>query len=154
MLIDYVFHLHPRPEIYVASFANAKATARTLLSEGYSRIYLVCGIFFECLSIEDMVLGGQIIAQLGSAFDRLDDDAQAMLACFQAYGNKPSILEQSWVGKVLKHLDKTADIADALEGKRIPPDALALMRKLTLKVDYSFGIPMITNVNPPKNPPE
>ena len=106
-------------------------------------MYVVCSGFFDCLSIEDMVLGGRLVSQLGFPHERLDDDALAMVACHTTYSNQAAILQQSWVAKVLHRLGKEGDLVDILGTGRIPTEHMDKMNRLLLQVTFNHGTPAI-----------
>jgi phosphosulfolactate phosphohydrolase-like enzyme len=141
----------PDAEIFVASFANAEATAETIARGSFERVYLFCGGFFDCIAAEDMHLGGRIIDTMSPAAGDLDDDSLAMLACFRAF--PPELLIERWTARVMSRLGKAGDISDLVGGTRIPRENLQTMKSMVLKVAYFNGVPLITPLPNASQPP-
>lgn len=121
-------------DLFVMGFSNGEATAKAVQAGVYERIMVAGAGFFECIAIEDMVLGGSFISALRRDLDQLDDDALAMLASYQAYAQRLDVLTNCWTARVLGELSKSEDIHDVLAGSRLPEAATARMRGMVLHV--------------------
>jgi phosphosulfolactate phosphohydrolase-like enzyme len=122
-------------DIYVISFANINCTAATLKHGSYSRFFLACGGFYESLSLEDMALGGSLVAALSEPRETLDDESLAMFACYQYALLQPDILENTWTARVLHAISKGSDVLDILHPSRLPEPIMEKMSRIVLKVE-------------------
>lgn len=134
-----------KSDIYVMSFLNCTATANRINSGDYEKIFVVCGSFFDCMSIEDMVLGGQLLFDLGLPIDKMDDDALAMYACYQSFGKNKVALERGWTARVLNELGKFEDVLDVLDSTRLPNHYVERMKKTILHVNHVDFVPILMN---------
>ena len=128
-------------DIYVISFANAELTSSIFRKKSYDRILLISAGFFECISLEDMVLGGLFTSNLGLSATAQDDDALSMLACYNSISL--SALSHSWTARVLNRLQKQDDITDLVGCSRLPPEFVSEMSRQVLTVQYDGDTPVI-----------
>jgi phosphosulfolactate phosphohydrolase-like enzyme len=104
-------------DIFVMGFANVRAVARHISQGRYERILVAAAGFFECLALEDIVLGGAFIANLCLPGATFDDEALVMLSAYKSYFSDMSAMTKSWTARVLQELSKHDDIYDALNGQ-------------------------------------
>lgn len=142
-LTRYIEDLGGAGDLFVMSFANAQATARHVREGRYERVIVAAAGFFECLAIEDMVVGGEFLHALGRPATDCDDDALAMVAAHLAFDKDDRILRGSWTARVLQELSKADDIDDVLHGRRLPAEATARLRSIVLKVEKIGQYPVI-----------
>jgi phosphosulfolactate phosphohydrolase-like enzyme len=128
-----------RCDIYVMSYANVAATAKAVSAGGYERIVLGAAGFFECVALEDQVLGGYLLTTMNFAAHEHDDEALAMVGVYRAYSIDETILSESWTARVLRELSKEEDISDALVGRRFPSGSMERMADIVLKVSSWEG---------------
>jgi phosphosulfolactate phosphohydrolase-like enzyme len=140
--------LEPDPSsgLFVISYANCAASARYIQSSNYDRIIVACAGFYDCIALEDMVLGGKFIQSLGLAADHLDDDALAMLACYGTFGNNVNLVANTWTAKVLKRMGRYEDVADVLVGDRLPDGGLDRMASIVLKKEDFSGLAILRQI--------
>ncbi|MFZ5684283.1 MAG: 2-phosphosulfolactate phosphatase [Pseudomonadota bacterium] len=148
-LTEFAAAQQPECDVFVFGFPNAGTTARAIQSGAYDRVIVAAAGFFECLAIEDLVLGGEFLSLLGRSLDELDDDALAMLAAYKAYSADQQVLQRCWTARVLEELEKTDDILDVLDGRRLPLGAVAHMSELILRVHRHEALPMIRSHRAP-----
>lgn len=128
-------------DFYVISFSNVSATAEMVKACSYDRVFLLAAGFFECMALEDMMLGGAFAAQLDCAETEFDDDALAMLACHRALAT--GAIQHGWTARVLSRLSKLEDVSDVLGQGRFPPEFSTAMAKQVLKVEFEDALPLI-----------
>src|SRR5205085_3723076 len=109
-------------EIYVASFVNADSVAKEISSRGFDRVLISCGGFYDNISLEDDLVGGQIFHQLNFEIDELDDEGRIMLSLFQSF-NTPAkqfeVLKSNWISRSLVAFGKENDVKTVLWGEGI-----------------------------------
>lgn len=128
-------------DIYIVSFANAATTASLVRRKAYNRIFLISAGFFECIALEDMVLGGLFASTLDAPPLELDDDALAMLACHKSISL--DALAHSWTARVLTRLSRLDDVADLVGPSRFPRDFVSEMARQLLRVEFDNEVAVI-----------
>lgn len=151
-MVNYANQVNHKADIYVISYTNAESTAVAIRNSDYRKILVVCGGFYDCLALEDMILGGLLISHLNVDFPEIDDEGLTMVASHRTLFDKKEIFESCWTGRVLQVIAKSADIADIVGTSRIPSVNLELMKNLVLKVSYFDGIPIIMPTQPSPRP--
>jgi|GEM_PF-4205881 len=132
-------------DIYLGSFANVKAIAAQIGSQPYNRYFIATGGFYNMLSFEDLVFGGELLALLDIAPNQMDDEARTMLACNQAAPTENERLEAfqtNWIGRWLIRLGKGADIDAIVCNHEILPEIIDKMRCLVPCIHWIEGVPV------------
>jgi phosphosulfolactate phosphohydrolase-like enzyme len=137
-----------RADIFVASFVNATSVGCFLKNNNYDAVYIACGGFYDCTSLEDEIVGGMILNELGYTFDEIDDDARGMLSIFKYLNTahkQYAALKTNWVSTYLTNFGKQHDIRSVIFGEGIPNTILKKMSNCIPRVIWVGGIPIITN---------
>jgi phosphosulfolactate phosphohydrolase-like enzyme len=142
-LINYARDAQAIADLYVISYLNARATALSINKAAYQRILVVCGGFYDCLALEDMLLGGLLISHLGTPLPQIDDEALTMLATHHAFSHNKTLYESCWTGRVLSTIGKGLDLADIAGVTRFSSTQMDAMRGIVLKVEYVDDVPII-----------
>lgn len=143
-MVDYAQQTGGEADVFVISIQNAEITASALREGSYERVLAVCGGFFECLALEDMITGGMLVAHLDVAEELLDDEALTMLACYKSFSTSPQRYQTCWTGRVLARIGRGEDVDDIVGPEsRIPPAILKAMRSIVLKVRWIDGMPIV-----------
>lgn len=111
------------PTIAVATFANVSRVAAWLNAGEFDRIAIALGGFYDVVSYEDVLLGGDLIRQLRHGDGDLDDEARIMAATSAHVPDLPSRLRHlrsNWIGQALATFGMDADIPAVLTGQGIP----------------------------------
>lgn len=143
-MVQFAEEVGGNADVFVIALANAEATASVLAMGSYKRIVLVCGGFFECLALEDMITGGMLLARLGVPLEHIDDEALTMLACYNSFGVDLERYQRCWTAKVLISIGKGSDITDIVgPDSSIPQSVRIGMQETVLKVRRIGNIPVI-----------
>ena len=133
-------------DIYVASFVNAEAVIQKISASGYDKVYIACGGFYNCLSLEDDIAGGILLDGLGFGYNDMDDEARVMLSLFHEF-NTPEkqyeVLRTNWISASLSCFGKEGDVKTVLMGDGIPPETWAKMATIVPMVQWHEDIPII-----------
>jgi phosphosulfolactate phosphohydrolase-like enzyme/quercetin dioxygenase-like cupin family protein len=133
-------------EIYIASFVNAAMVAKEISTLGYDRVLISCGGFYDNLSLEDDLVGGQIFSLLNLSMDELDDEGRVMLTSFRNFSTpikQFEVLKSNWISSSLIAFNKEDDVKTVLWGEGIIPSTYKRMQQLVPKVSWFGTIPVI-----------
>jgi phosphosulfolactate phosphohydrolase-like enzyme len=136
--------------LFVGSYSNAKSIAAVLKNNQYDKIYIVCGGFYDGITLEDEIAAGVIINELEVGFNEIDDEARTMLLLFQIYNTfekQYEVLSSNSVSKLLAMFDKQDDIKTVLNGDGIPLEIWKLMCEITPYVSWIENTPVIISDN-------
>lgn len=133
-------------DIFVASFVNANAVAEKITSLDYDRVYIVCGGFYNCVSLEDDIVGGMILNQLGFDYNDMDDEARMMLSLYRNF-NTPEkqfdVLRTNWISSSLGCFGKEGDVKTVLTGEGIDQATYQKMAMTVPMVQWQNNVPII-----------
>lgn len=133
-------------DIYVASFVNAQAVAKEIALADYDKVYIVCGGFYNCVSMEDDIVGGMILNELGFGYNDMDDEARMMLSLFRDF-NTPEkqfeVLRTNWISSSLSCFGKEADVKTVLTGEGIDQPIWQEMANMVPMVKWQNNVPVI-----------
>lgn len=151
LIVNEFLEMGGAAEIYVASFVNAAAVAKEISMHGYDRVLISCGGFYDSVSLEDNLVGGQILYELSFAMNELDDEAREMLTAFQTF-NTPAkqygILNTNWISRSLAAFGREDDVKTVLWGEGIALPTYNRMKNLVPKVEWIENIAVIkSNLN-------
>ena len=134
--------------MYVASFANAISISTIIRELNYDRVFICCGGFYDSPSLEDEIVGGQILHELRLPMEKFDDTARIMLTVYRAYDTlekQYEITRTNWIGSSLSTFDRQDDIKTVLWGEGINSATWARMQALVLSVQWIGDQPVIQN---------
>src|SRR5262249_22205687 len=103
-------------DMYVLSFANVDTLADRLRANCYDRLFIATGGFYDVITLEDMVVGGDLLIQLGLRDDQVDDEARTMMACARAISSdhaRIAAFQSNWIGRCLTIFNVEPDIGAA-----------------------------------------
>lgn len=132
--------------VVTATFANTARVAAYLRGQRFDRVAIAAGGFYNTVSIEDMVVGGDVLLALGCNEPLMDDEARLMVDAALARPDASSRLRSfrsNWIGRSLEHFGMEADIAAVVSGVGIPP---TLWRQMTQQLPMAgvvAGVPVL-----------
>ena len=135
-------------DIFIASFVNANAVAKKIAASDYDRVYIVCGGFYNCVSLEDDIVGGMILNQLGFDYNDLDDEARMMLFLYRNFDTPEKqfdVLKTNWISSSLGCFGKEADVKTVLTGEGIDQATYQKMAISVPMVQWQNNVPIIFN---------
>lgn len=135
-------------DIFVASFVNAKAVANKIAAMTYDKVYIVCGGFYNCLSLEDNIVGGMILNELAIDQNDMDDEARMMLTMYRQFNTPEKQLEAlrtNWISTSLSCFGKEADVLTVLNGEGIDQATWGIMAITVPIVQWQNNVPIIIN---------
>jgi 2-phosphosulfolactate phosphatase len=147
---------HTGTPVLIGSMANLPALADQINELGRARLLIVCGGFYDRLSLEDAVGAGRLIEQLGRSEDDLDDGAQAMAALADRYRHDDHLiraLHHNRIGKGLTHYGRSADIPAAITGAGVTPMLWSAMTGTVGRLTWIGSEPAITVPSPLQGTP-
>ncbi len=133
-------------DIFVASFVNANAVAEKIASSDYDRVYIVCGGFYNCVSLEDDIVGGMILNQLGFDYNDMDDEARMMLSLYRNFDTPEKqfdVLRTNWISSSLGCFGKEGDVKTVLTGEGIDQATYRKMAMTVPMVQWQNNVPII-----------
>jgi phosphosulfolactate phosphohydrolase-like enzyme len=134
------------PTLAVASFANTPAVSRWLRRRHFHRIGIATGGFYDVVSHEDVVVAGDVIADLRLPQEDLDDEARVMVgaaSALPASRDRLASFTTNWIGRSLHHFGMLDDVAAAVAGTGMAPSLWSAMRRLVPVVVRIGSIPVI-----------
>jgi len=133
-------------DIYVASFVNAKAVAQKIAITGYDKVYIACGGFYNCVSMEDNIVGGIILNELGFDYNDMDDEARMMLSLYRSFDTSEKqfdVLRTNWISSSLGCFGKEGDVKTVLSGEGIDQATYQKMARTVPMVQWQKNVPII-----------
>jgi phosphosulfolactate phosphohydrolase-like enzyme len=133
--------------VAVATFANVDAVVAVLRREALDRVVVATGGFYDCISREDMVAGGDLFIGLGFDDREIDDEARAMVDAARACPSdvdRIASFGRDWIGRALVQFHHEADVAAVVTGEGIAPPIYAAMKTLVPVARHIDGVPVIT----------
>ncbi len=133
-------------DIFVASFVNANAVAEKITASDYDRVYIVCGGFYNCVSLEDDIVGGMILNQLGFDYNDMDDEARMMLSLYRNFDTPEKqfdVLRTNWISSSLGCFGKEGDVKTVLTGEGIDQATYQKMAMTVPMVQWQNNVPII-----------
>jgi len=135
-------------DVFVSSFVNAESTANEIKNGNYAKVYLVAGGFYNCISLEDNLVAGQILHLLDINYNNMDDEARMMLSLYNTY-NTPEkqyeVLKTNWITSSLSCFGKEGDVKSIIYGDGISHDSWERMKNIVPKVIWHEKTPIIIN---------
>lgn len=138
---------HTDTPVLIGCMANLPTLAGQINELGRSRLLIVCGGFYDRLSLEDAVGAGRLIERLGRSEEDLDDGAQAMDALADRYRHDDHLiraLHHNRIGKGLTHYGRSADIPAAITGAGVTPTLWSAMTRTVGRLTWIGSEPAIT----------
>lgn len=142
--------------VHAMTFANVGATATAVLARAPSRIWLVCGGFYGCASLEDAVAAGLLIEQLVlrgyTRSEELDDEAEIMLVLARQYREGSGgfgmerlmqTLETKQVARLIGEFGHLSDVRACVVGDGLQPGLWDAMTPVSLAASDS-AVPYLT----------
>lgn len=132
--------------LFIASYSNAK-TIGASLKGNFDKVYIMCGGFYNGITLEDEIASGAIINELEIDPNGLDDEARTMLLLYQTYDTfekQYELLSTNSVSKLLSKFDKHDDIETVLNGNGIRDDIWSRMSNTIPYVRWMNSTAVIT----------
>jgi len=130
-------------DVLLATFANADSVAARLRNDSYERVFLCMSGFYDHVSLEDDVLGGQILERIHIPFTDMDDEARSMVASARMLWSpeeQTTAFRTGWIGRCLERFGMAADIPAVVSGEGIAEPVRERMKFLVPELRWWKGL--------------